>query len=599
MTAPSNIIKLGHARDHLRQHFAIDAGLESMDHRPLGSALKDVDLELREECRKQMQQCRDNAHWEISGMIHGTKIAVWKERPDGELVPAGAEWAKGMFDAKGIMPAALYFDRAEWEALLVSMTTAESRAYFAEASSRRESTVRSLPAAPKRQMIAGEAGLTREWTPIEQAGKYGGPIVLIERKPVIRRLQDGLIASRAKLAVTVHRPKIFADTSHIKDKLAAALAGQQFQWGEPVEERESYVELPASYWVSDKLGHAWLDLWNSGDARLESTDGNERASFYGLQLLDTANPNALASTVRNGGNMIGSAGSAPEFDNAKPDWLELWQGPIHFRATYENGHFGPGHSLDRINQYGLDGATGGGRHAPIYSVRLDTDDGALVIEWLIGLPGRHAPFSMVRYYHGGLGRGLYDRLRTDPTFRDQQLAFLPADQRERAVGAYACAITIREWAEREFFNALHAKHCEIWARVGSKIAPFRRIPADIFRAYEIQEWGYGVPGGAWARLDDAESLYAVHVAPVSATLEGLSGTFTSGKTSSRRGRTKGTGFQYADALLLNEMQKSIEADPSLNATAAAKLVAQRAKGASFEAKVDRLARAFRAGRNGE
>ena len=130
--------------------------------------------------------------------------------------------------------------------------------------------------------------MSDDWTPIEKAGKYGGPIVLIDREPIIRRLQDGLIAARSKLAVTVHRPKIFADASHMKDPLAAAIAGQQFQWGQPVEERESEVELPAAYWASDKLGHAWLDLWHSGDAQLESVDGNERTAFYGLQLLDTA-----------------------------------------------------------------------------------------------------------------------------------------------------------------------------------------------------------------------------------------------------------------------------------------------------------------------
>ena len=67
----------------------------------------------------------------------------------------------------------------------------------------------------------------------------------------------------------------------------------------------------------------------------------------------------------------------------------------------------------------------------------------------------------------------------------------------------------------------------------------------------------------------------------------------------RRGRTKGTGFQYADTSLLGEMRKAIAGDPSLNATSAAKLFADQAKGASFEAKVDRLARAYRAGRNGE
>lgn len=201
-----------------------------------------------------------------------------------------------------------------------------------------------------------------------------------------------------------------------------------------------------------------------------------------------------------------------EFDEPKTDWLELWQGPLHFRATYDRGKFGPGHSMERINQFGVEGATARGRHPAIYSVRLDADDGAVVIQWLIGLPGRRPPFQSVRYYHGGLGRGLYQRLRDEPKVRDEQLAHLPPDQRARAVGAYACGLSMREWAETEFFQAVHAGLCEIWARVGSKVAPFRRVPADIFRSYEIQEWGYGVPGGAWAKLNGAESLYSIRVA---------------------------------------------------------------------------------------
>lgn len=435
--------------------------------------------------------------------------------------------------------------------------------------------------------------MSDNWTPIEKAGKYGGPIVLIDREPIIRRLQDGLIASRAKLAVTVHRPKIYADISDIEDQLAAAIAGQSFQWGDPVEERESDIELPAAYWASDKLGHAWLDLWRSGDARLESADGNERASFYGLQLLD------LGSGKIGGGDREAPTqiAAGDEFDEARPDWVELWQGPLKFRATYDKGQFGPGHSLERINQYGRDGATGDGRHAPIYSVRLDGDDGAIVIEWLIGLTGRAPPYQSSRYYHGGLGRGLYNRLKDDPKFRDQQMSHLPANQRARAVGAYACGISMREWAEREFFQAIHAGHCEIWARVGSQAAPFRLIPVDVFRAYTIQEWGYGVPGGARATLDGAATLYSIRVSPPSR--EACDMQLDNKTAFARKGRTKGTGFQRADKPLLERMAKEIEVNPALNATSAAKLVADKAEGASFEAKVDRLARAFRAGRNGE
>lgn len=68
---------------------------------------------------------------------------------------------------------------------------------------------------------------------------------------------------------------------------------------------------------------------------------------------------------------------------------------------------------------------------------------------------------------------------------------------------------------------------------------------------------------------------------------------------SRKGRAKGTGYQRADAPLLEKMREAIASNPALNANSAAKLVADEAEGASFEAKVDRLARAFRAGRKGE
>jgi hypothetical protein len=83
------------------------------------------------------------------------------------------------------------------------------------------------------------------------------------------------------------------------------------------------------------------------------------------------------------------------------------------------------------------------------------------------------------------------------------------------------------------------------------------------------------------------------------------GDFSSSSTSkksepkSRKGRAKGTGYQRADAPLLEKMSEAIANNPALNATSAAKLVANEAEGASFEAKVDRLSRAFRAGRNGE
>lgn len=130
MSIPTKLIKLSHARDYLRQHFAIDAGLDTMDAIPLGSKRKDVDPETQIALREHMQRCRDNAHWEISGMIGGAKITVWKERSDGGLEPAGANWAQKTFDAKGTGSDVLYFDKNEWDSLLSQVASAHSQRYL-------------------------------------------------------------------------------------------------------------------------------------------------------------------------------------------------------------------------------------------------------------------------------------------------------------------------------------------------------------------------------------------------------------------------------------------------------------------------------------
>lgn len=349
------------------------------------------------------------------------------------------------------------------------------------------------------------------------------------------------------------------------------------------------IQLPKARWSGQVLGAvvSWVEYYHPFDRIIVERDRVEQLWFKerGASQSDTLGT-FPASRLRN---------ELEHFDEAKSEWLELWQGPLNFRATYDRGKFGPGTSLERINQYGSDGASGKGRYTPIYAVWLDAEDSAIVIEWLTGLPGRLAPYSTTRYYHGGMGRGFYDRLRTDLDFRDQQLAHVPANLRERAIGAYSSAITIREWSEREFFQAVHAGQCEIWARRGSKIAPFRRVPADIFQAYKIQEWGYGVPGGAWASLDGAEPIYAIYVAPTKAETDG-DRVAPMASMAARRGRTKGSGsLEAADAPLLVEMRKMIAAGEAFSPDGAAKLVASRAKGGgTFDSRATRLANRYRA-----
>ncbi len=288
------------------------------------------------------------------------------------------------------------------------------------------------------------------------------------------------------------------------------------------------VEVNGNYGQPDRnkpmLGTYWTDLenlhgnwWTTGNAEWDDNYAWRGIQIHAGDLRINIGPKGKQTRVEL--QPVAPSSSTDEFQEAPRDWLELWQGPLNFRATYDKGSFGPGHSIERINQYGKEGATGGGRHEPIYNVRLDPNDGAVVIEWLIGLPGQPPPFQTSRHYNGGPGRISYDRVREDPVARELAFRHLPPEHRDRAVGAYACANSIRGWAESEFFNAIHAEYCEVWARVGSRVAPFRRIPADIFRSYEIRSWGYGKPGGAWADLEGAEPLFSIRVA-ASASYEG-------------------------------------------------------------------------------
>ena len=281
-------------------------------------------------------------------------------------------------------------------------------------------------------------------------------------------------------------------------------------------------------------------------------------------------------------------------ESPNAEWIELWQGPLIFRATNDRGKFGPGHTLERIHQFADDGASANGTQIPFYRVRVDPADGAIYVEW-IGSPMRNGEFPSIRYYEG-LGRGLYERLRNEPTLRDQHFRTFPIlpEQYERAVGAIAIALSIQEWLRSEFFNAIHAGDCEIWARMGSKLASFTRIPADVFRNYNIRSWGFGLPGGAWAELEGAPTLYAIYVAR--GPEQSVCGSDEPLKRQSRRGRTKGAGsLANVDAPLLEEMRQLIAGGRAFSAHGAAKLVAHKAKGGGTEeSRATRLASRYRA-----
>lgn len=133
LDAQGQHIRLNHARDYLRQHFAIDAGLDNMDFRPLGSDPKLVDDETRAHCREQMSACRERAHETLTGLIAGAKITVWRETDDGGMSIAAPTWASAGFDGRdGQRADKLYFSTLDWDALLPKITSPESRRYFFE-----------------------------------------------------------------------------------------------------------------------------------------------------------------------------------------------------------------------------------------------------------------------------------------------------------------------------------------------------------------------------------------------------------------------------------------------------------------------------------
>lgn len=132
-----------------------------------------------------------------------------------------------------------------------------------------------------------------DWTPIESAGDDGCPLSRAQRERIIRRLEDGLLKARARRAVIVERTKIYAGVSHITDPIAAVLASNNFEWGEPTTSHEVDFELSAAAWSADKLGIPSLELWETGEARMadpySAAPGYEgdRATFYGIELAAT------------------------------------------------------------------------------------------------------------------------------------------------------------------------------------------------------------------------------------------------------------------------------------------------------------------------
>ena len=126
MIGSGKFIPLNHGREYLRQHYAVDAGLEPMDFRLFGS-VPDGDPDTRRFCIEAMDRCRERAQEELSGCIAGGKISVWRGGELGEMQVAAPQWAADYFDGKVEGSHALYVNREDMFDLLQALTSEASR----------------------------------------------------------------------------------------------------------------------------------------------------------------------------------------------------------------------------------------------------------------------------------------------------------------------------------------------------------------------------------------------------------------------------------------------------------------------------------------
>lgn len=125
-------IPLRHAVEYLRQHFAVAAGLEPMDYRPLGSNPTD-DPEVQECWREVMDRCCERARAELAGCIAGAKIPVWGTQKDGSLAIVAPDWAAKRFEDENRLGVyGLYVARTDFTELVRLIAPESSRHYLSE-----------------------------------------------------------------------------------------------------------------------------------------------------------------------------------------------------------------------------------------------------------------------------------------------------------------------------------------------------------------------------------------------------------------------------------------------------------------------------------
>lgn len=130
---PVNRIPVRHAVDYLRQHYAVEKGVDSMGYFRLGGSLQSAGEAERASCAQIHKSARDRARAEIGGCLSGAKISAWKETSNGDLVPCGGQWALQQIENETPDADRLYFATTDWNQLVPHLTSEISQEYFADA----------------------------------------------------------------------------------------------------------------------------------------------------------------------------------------------------------------------------------------------------------------------------------------------------------------------------------------------------------------------------------------------------------------------------------------------------------------------------------
>jgi hypothetical protein len=145
-----------------------------------------------------------------------------------------------------------------------------------------------------------------------------------------------------------------------------------------------------------------------------------------------------------------------------------------------------------------------------------------------------------------------------------------------------------------FDRSVSSGRVKVYARVGSRMAQFQQLPADLWSRLKIQEW---YEGGA-ACDPEGSRYYSIHAAESLSKVASPQAKASSDPRpviTSRPGKQKGQGsFERMDQPLLSKMAQLLSEGKVASPEAAARMVARNAHGSGTEdSKAERLARLYR------